>query len=358
MLPNDAEIDALIRLGGMAPSGGNMQAWRVLVRADCLELSLRAERAGSFLDVAHRASVFSLGSFIENVCLAASWMGLDHQVEIHEFRAASDQIATIRYLRRAEDMEKDSLYEQIPRRHTNRHLHQGRALSEETISALRESIQQRPLVRLCTISSATEKQTAAGILGKGNVLLIQHQVLFSQMMSEIRWNRNDAERSGDGVAISTLELPSPAVLLLRTLRRYPPLRRLLPRRALEKMPEPAVMGCSHLCVLALRGALSTEGFVNAGRAVQRLWLKATALQLAVQPLATLPFLVLRVQEFDAAGLSGSEARQLRMLGAELKDLYALGEDEFPLFVFRLSSPAASASDRSLRLPHRSLYTSC
>ena len=356
MPPNDTETDEFIRLGGMAPSGGNAQPWQVLVRPDSLELSLHPERAGLFLDVGHWGSIFAIGSFLENVCLASSWMGFTPQVEIHEFRAPSDKVATVRYVEQRASTEKDALHEQITQRHTNRHLHQGPALPEETIEALRSSIRHWPLMRVCAISEATEKKRAAAIFGKANVLLIRHHVLFSQLMRELRWSRSDADRTRDGVALSTLELPNSAVWLLRALRRFPPLRKLLPKSGLEKMPEPALLGCSHLCALTVREPLSTECLVNAGRAAQRLWLKATALQLSVQPFAALPFLVLRAQSFDGAGLSPSEARELLSLGAELKAIYSLGGDEFPLFVFRLSSPAAAASDRALRLPHRSLYS--
>ncbi|MEY2934809.1 MAG: hypothetical protein RL033_5558, partial [Pseudomonadota bacterium] len=76
----DTEIEALIRLGGMAPSGGNTQPWQVSARSDHLELSLHPDRVGSFLDLGFRGSLFSVGSFIENVCVASAAMGLAHQV--------------------------------------------------------------------------------------------------------------------------------------------------------------------------------------------------------------------------------------------------------------------------------------
>ena len=353
---NDTELAELIRFGGMAPSGGNAQPWQVLVRPDSLELALHPKRTGSLLDVGHLASVFSTGSFLENVCLAASAMGLTHRVKVHEFRGPSDTIATISFLERTEPTEKDPLYEQIPRRHTNRQLHHGPAIPQATIEALGNAIGPWPLVRLCAVSSATEKQTAAALLGKGQALIIQHHVLFGEMMRELRWTRQEAERTRDGVAISTLELPTAAVLLLRALRGCPPLRKLLPRGALEKMLDASVLGCSHLCVLASREPFSTDALVHAGRALQRLWLKATALQLAIQPIATLPFLLLRLHRFGGAGLSASEARELDALGAGLKALHSLGEEEFPVLIFRLSSPVAAASDRALRLPYQSLYS--
>jgi len=131
----DAEIDELIRLGGMAPSGGNTQPWKVLVQSDSLELCLHPDRVGSFLDVGHRASILSFGSFIENVCLASTALGLVQRVEIHEFQRLSAPIATIRFLHRTAPGERDPLYEQIPRRHSNRQLHQGPALPAQLLEA-------------------------------------------------------------------------------------------------------------------------------------------------------------------------------------------------------------------------------
>ena len=351
----DSEIDEIIRLGGLAPSGGNAQPWKIRVDANCLELGIQPERAGSFLDVGYLASLYSLGSFLENVCLASTSLGLTYEVQLHEFRIPTDPVATVRYRERSEGLEKDPLYEQIPRRHTNRHLHQGALLPNEVVESLRAAMRPWPRLGLATLSDSSGKKRAAAILGRSNALSLRHPVLFHQMMNELRWSTAEAQSSRDGVAISTLELPPPAVILLRTLRRYPTLRWLLPRPALEKMPEAAVMGCSHLCVQTIRGAPSTENFVNAGRALQRAWLQASALELAVQPLAILPFLVLRARRFQSTGFSPRQADEVLKLGADLNALYSLGEDEFPVFIFRLSAPAAAASERALRLPHRELY---
>jgi nitroreductase len=349
----DAEIEELIRLGGLAPSGGNTQPWQVSAHSDHLLLSLAPDRVGSFLDLGFRGSVFSVGSFIENVCLASTAMGLSHQVQVHEFRNLPDPVATIRYHGRTKP-EQSPLFDQIGQRHTNRHLHRGPALPQASIDALRDSMRRWPETQLGALSELADKKRVAAILGKGNALLLRHPTTFGQMMTELRWSRAEADRTRDGVAISTLELPQSAVVLLHVLRRFPALRMLLPQGALEKMPEPAVLGSSHVCALSVRGELSTEALVNAGRALQRLWLTAASMRLSVQPLATLPFLVLRARQ-GGEGLADSETRQLLSLGADLGAAYSLQQDEFPLFIFRLASPAAAATDRALRLPPGALH---
>ena len=138
---SETEVDEIVRLGGMAPSGGNSQPWHVRAAADRLDVSLSAERIGTFLDVGYKGSVFSIGSFIENATLASTAMGLTHQVEVHEFRSVSDRVATIQYLQRGGAEKRDPLFEQITRRHTNRHLHHGPLLPQASIDALVQTIE-------------------------------------------------------------------------------------------------------------------------------------------------------------------------------------------------------------------------
>lgn len=353
--PSEAEMDEFVRQGGMAPSGGNAQPWRVALKPGALELHLEPGRTGSFLDVEGTASRFAAGCFIENVCLAAAAGGWRADVAASPEGNPSEALVTLRFSR-SDPAPRDPLVDQIPRRHTNRRLHEGPPIEPLVIEQLRQALGQHDEVRLVAVTDPAKKREAAAHLGVGEAILLQHSQLFSDMLSELRWTRVEAERTRDGVALSTLELPAAAVGLLHALRKWPGLRRLLPRPALKKMPEPLLLGSSHLCVVPLRGAPSTQALIGAGRAVQRVWLRATELGLAVQPLAALPFMLLRATHFGGAGFSPEECRELQDAGAGLQVLLGLSADELPLFIFRLSR-AAAASDRALRLPHRQLYLS-
>ena len=347
------EIAKLCKAGGMAPSGGNVQPWKVLAHSSSLTLSLHPKRTGGFLDIEHYASKFSLGSFIENVSLTSTELGLAHKIVIED---RDDSIATIQYLQRLDVLEKDPLYQQIPNRHTNRQLHHGDCFPDETVDELRTSIQKWPFARLTALSDKQQKKNTASILGKGDALRIKHDPMFFDMMSEIRWDQEEAIRSRDGVAISTLELPKQAILMLQLLHKYSWLRKFIPSPAFEKISTPSVMESSHMCVLSLRHELSTENLINAGRAVQRLWLKATEMGVSFQPMTALPFMLIRTLLFSGSGFNTAENDKLTMLGQQLTALYSLDKDEFPLFIFRIARPVAPASDIALRLPPNSIYS--
>jgi hypothetical protein len=224
------------------------------------------------------------------------------------------------------------------------------------IEQLREALGKHSEARLVAVADPAKKLEAASHLGTGEAIFLRHSQLFSDMLSELRWTRAEAERTRDGVALSTLELPPAAVGLLHALRKWPGLRKLLPKQALKKMPEPLLLGSSHLCVVPLCGAPGNQALLRLGRAAQRLWLRATELGLAVQPLAALPFMLVRATHFGGAGFDPEECRELEAAGAGLRALLGLSADELPLFIFGLSR-SAPASDRALRLPHRQLYRS-
>jgi hypothetical protein len=353
MTPSEIQLDEWVRLGGMAPSGGNSQPWRVALVSGSLELRLDPTRASSFLDVAHTASIFATGCFTENVCLAAAVDGWSVDVTVHELDDVAQPLATLRF-RRALDARRDSLYDQIASRRTNRRWHEGPALSDAVIERLRTALGTSANTRISTLTELAQKRHAAAQLGKADAILIRHSQLFRGILSELRWTQAEAVEKHDGVAISTLEMPPAVVKLLRVLRAVPALRRLLPMSALEKMAELPLLNCSHLCLMSVRGELSSTALVASGRAAQRLWLMATKLGLSLQPLAALSFLLLRVTRFGGVGLSRQQCRELQLAADELRGLFALNVDEFPLFPFRLSR-TAPASDRALRLQHHRLY---
>jgi nitroreductase len=350
---SDTEVDELMRMGGLAPSGGNVQPWKVTAGASHLDLRLHPEHAKGFLDVGYGASLLSLGAFLENVCLTAAALGLVQEVEIHEFREVSDLVVRLRTVGRGPAV-CSPLYEAIPRRHTNRRFHEGAVLPQSTLDELKQATEEWPRAQLAAVSEASSKRRLARVLGGADVVRTRHSTMFSEMMSEVRWSDEEATRTRDGLALSTLELSAADRLALRALNAWPALRRVVPRGAMENAALAPVMACSHVCLLSLEGDLTPEAMVNAGRAVQRLWLKATSLELSLQPMTALPFMVLRARFHAGAGFTRVEAEEVLRLGSELGELYSLSGDQLPIFVFRLSK-TGPASNRALRRPQQTLY---
>jgi hypothetical protein len=89
--------------------------------------------------------------------------------------------------------------------------------------------------------------------------------------------------------------------------------------------------------------------VRGGRALQRVWLEATAHGLAVQPVT--PLSLFDLHEADTSWLSTTERRALKRLARSIGRLFAIG-DACPILILRLHHGSEVAPVRAARRPIR------
>jgi hypothetical protein len=349
------ELHRLVEAGGMAPSGGNIQPWHVTATDDTLGVRFNLPRATSFLDVGRLASALAAGAFVENVTIAAESLGLRFTLVLGETTDDDAPLAQLRFTGRRDPagVWPHPLYPFIPQRTTNRQLHEGPPIDAHTIDAIAAAAGGgEGRCRCVALGTGEARREVARLLGATDVLRMFHREMHEQMFAELRWSPEESRATRDGIDVATLELPPEAIAQLGTLRSHELVVRAVPPEAIAGLAQRAIMGSSHMACLTLSGTGRTPtryALLEAGRTLARLWLTATQLGVALQPWSVLPFLVLRVRHFGAAGLSAAEASEIERLGCELEQLFDLGDGEVPVFVFRLAyAPAASA--RALRLP--------
>ena len=141
-------------------------------------------------------------------------------------------------------------------------------------------------------------------------------------------------------------------MVLAILSRYQVARR-VPHIVLEALPTSALLRYSHFCCLSLNQPLTPETLFTAGRILQQIWLRATCLKLALQPWTALPFFLIRALYFPGTGFNPRTELEIKALGEDLRHLFGLPPQSFPLFLFRVSK-AKPPSGRSLRLDSTSL----
>ena len=351
----EPDVALLCEAGALAPSGGNIQPWRVQVDGNALKLALDPVRAHSFLDVGHYASIYALGSFLENVCIASETLGLLYTLEVGPFRDLEDAFVTLTYTGRAAEPREHPLHAQLARRCTNRQMSDGTIIQDAAIDRLKEALGSEEYVKLSYLVDESDRKSVANILGKADVIRTKHDVLAGQMFDELRFTSKDATQTKDGIDVDTLEMPSAAIAFVQKLRDYPTLRRVLPGKLFEGFAQEPLSKSSHVCLVSLKRSPNSVSLIEAGRAVQRLWLKATELNLAVQPMTVLPFLMLRSELFGGDGFSSKDNAMVVSLAKRLRGVFHITPDEIPLFLFRLSR-ASEPSQRALRRPWRDFTT--
>jgi hypothetical protein len=340
------QIHALLTAGSLAPSGGNCQPWRARARSRSIELSLDPAWRRSIIDACGHAAVMALGSFAENVTLAARAMGLRATSVVRDGDPGNTRLVEVHF---APDHHaaRDELVELIPVRATNRQPHVGAAISDTVVDRLRAAAHNERGHWLQTVAADDDKRAVADILARADRVRVRNRALHREMFSELRWSPAAAAESGDGIDVRSLHVPAAGHLLLRLMCSYRATQ-YLPKTVIEALSRRLLVQSSHLCALVMPKPLTLLSWFEAGRTIQRVWLTAERYQLSIHPWTVLPFLELRAPCHTTEVFSAAEQSEIADLNLRLRTAFAVPENRQPFFVFRLFSAQRSPA----RAPRR------
>ena len=339
-------LEALAGHGVLAPSGGNCQPWKLEARGDRIRCLHDVDRSRSFLDFQHRASYLAFGALAENVAIAASQLGLG--VEARAFPEAPDpRVVCDLHLHRDAAVRPDPLAEVIADRATNRRLGKRVPLAPEARAALLEAAAVRGGT-LHLLEEPEAMRQVSAILERGDRLRFLSPIMHKEMMSEVRWTPEEALRTRDGLDVGTLELSAAdraGMQVTRAFRVMELVGRFGGGQALGKPTRKAVEASSALGLVTFPGTGPADHF-GGGRALQRVWLTATAQGLAFQPLTAIVYLFNRL-EAGGEGLTGAERAELTELRAAWRALLPVPDGHSEIMLFRLAK-APPPTVRALR----------
>jgi len=343
---------SLIEAAILAPSGGNNQPWEFYVEGGALYVVNDRSRASSpTLDVGERATYAALGAAVENIVVAAA--GAGRSARVQWLPVAENPLIAARIV--IEDspasVEDAALSPYIEARLTNRQPGRQAPLTADQVAALTAAASARGgQLHLC--SEPARLHEIGEILGIGDGVRMFTAALHAEMMSELRWDPRETETTRDGIDIATLELSGAQRGMIRMMRRFGVARfmgRLGAGKALIAGARQALTASSAFAVITIPGHSLTD-YLQGGRAMERVWLTATSLGLAFQPMAALAYLLMRVRFFAGQGVAPEVARTLNALLQRMDRVFPeMDPGHGHVLYFRLAN-AAPASLRSLRRP--------
>jgi hypothetical protein len=347
---SDAVIRKIVAAGVLAPSGGNVQPWKfVWTRNTKLRCSLDPTRLSSFLDYDRRAAHLSLGAAVENMCLTALDLGFspeisaisrqDNTVQCEITLSPSDSKLTGHELLAARA---------IKERTTNRRLSARVPLDPKDRETLEQVASSRG-AQLHLLTGEDELREIGAILGAGDKFRFTCETLYREMISEMRWQPAETAATRDGIDIETLELRKFDKSGMRLLSSWGVVQFLRKTGAIsfiERSAQVSVGAASAVALVTIPGT-SSESFFEGGRVVEAIWLAATVLGLAIQPMSALPYIFGRLE--NGSGFDANEVGILTTLRARYLKLFKLGNNVAELLLFRIAK-AGPLSVRSLRRP--------
>ncbi|MDO3635379.1 Rv1355c family protein [Mycolicibacterium arseniciresistens] len=347
----DTELPDLPGLTGVlaaaairAPSGGNVQPWRIDVTPDALTIGVATERT-SAMDVGHRGSAVALGAALFNARVAAAAHDVLGPVTVTEHTGGVPLQATLRLGDRS-DADLAELYRPMLARESNRHHGTPGPLDPATAEAL-HAIATRHGATLRLLTTDTELAGAAGILAAADRVRYLTPRLHAEMISELRWP-GDPDFD-EGIDVRSLEMDAGDLAVLDILRRPEVMAHLADWQAGSALGEDThdrVRASCALAVVTVAGD-ALRDYASGGEAVEAVWIAAQTHGLGVQPVSPV-FLYARSDD-ELRDLSPQFAGELAGLASDFARLAGTGPDDAIALILRLAAtgPASVRSRRRL-----------
>ncbi|MGW5315457.1 Rv1355c family protein [Nocardia thailandica] len=340
-------VTAILACAQRAPSGGNVQPWRLDTPSGLVRVTLDPSRT-SAMDIGLRGSAVAVGAALYNARAAAAAHGLLGETRFVTGDRAAPLTAELR-LGDGTDAALAADYPAALARETSRHLGDARPLPPEAGTVLAAAAAAES-ANLRVLTAAPDLAAAADLLGDSDRVRYLTPQLHAQLYGELRWPGEDLRT---GIDIRSLE-PAPDELAeIQVGRRADVMARLRDwqaGRALGDFTADRVKASSALVAVTFAtggGRPDLAGYARAGAAVERVWLAAQRLGLAVQPVS--PVFLYAGRREDLRIVSPEFTDTLATIQGHFLDLLGVPVDESVALVLRLSF-AAAASVRSRRLP--------
>ena len=271
-------VEALVRDAIQAPSGGNMQAWIWQWSGRQLFLFLDAERTVKLVDYNALGTITGLGAAAESLVLSAHARGLHVAVSDFPSESIPEWVATFEFFEQPQphcaSHACDDLYSMLYRRQCNRSRSTGaiEPAQMEQIGAF-ASEAGAGAFNLSFLTDRAKIAQLGQIAGVTDRLRFTHEALHTELVQEIRWSHEEAQRTGDGIDIDLIDLKPSEKAGFQLARQWPLMRMVasLPAggRGIEKLAR-ELLQTDHAIGLITTTEISPRAYFNGGRFYQRL----------------------------------------------------------------------------------------
>lgn len=318
---------ALVSSAILAANAHNTQPWLFQVDDSRIDLFADKSREIGTIDPFLREMHIGLGCALENLLLAARARGYEYRLSLAPGLSGSTHVARIDLY--PDSKEVSTLYEAIPRRHTNRYPYDtSRPVRRRTLSALGALNDEQEVKVFWFAKEAGRKEVGGLLVDAAKAINTDDKQSYDNSLKWLRLGEEAIQSHRDGLTLDTLGISGPTLLAAK----------MLPKPSLKNSGEEwlsslrdQARSASAFGILAIRDYDDEAQRMRAGRIWQRMHLWITKEGLAAQPMNQLH------ERADREVQLGTEPR----FGDALKDLVD-DPSWHATFTFRLGHPTQSA----------------
>ncbi len=342
IIPDKDIIKQLVSAAAAAPSTGNDQPWKWLYKKGVLCLFHDEFRSFSFGDFQKTASFISFGAAYENLFIHAVNLGLEPYYTLFPDSSTEKLVAAIRFKAlqpKPEIKLIKPLDKAIFRRHTNRLMAPRSTVSEDILLRLKTLSESVPGAKLKYFTAEADLRGLAMIIGAcDKIRLLNPDGHYDFVHREMRWSDEDAELTRDGIDIQTLGLGHSlmaAMGVIRSEKVIHAVKELGGGNALGMLAMRTVSTASALCLISIPG-YTLKNFFEGGRSMERFWLEATNLNLAIHPLISPLYLFSRILQGNGEGLEEKNIQELRILREQFNKITGSDNNDSEVFLAKIA----------------------
>jgi molybdopterin/thiamine biosynthesis adenylyltransferase len=361
IVPDADTIRKLIHSACAAPSTGNDQPWKWLYNNGTLHLFHDEFRSFSFGDFQKMASFISLGAAYENLYINALALGIEPILQFLPNGSSEKLVASINFkqLKGNEDaVFLRPLDQKIFERYTNRNPGPKANIPLSTLDLLTGFAESINGAKVQWFTNENDLDTLAKIIGAcDRIRLLNDAGHYDFVHREMRWTKEEADNSKDGIDIRTLGLSNSQLAALSVIKDETVIRELKSfdgGHAFDMLAKRTIANASALCMITLP-EYNLKNFFEGGRSMERLWLAATDLNLAVHPLISPLYLFPRITHSNGEGLDAKSILELNTLRDKFIKLTKLDDNRAEVFLTKIAI-APEPSVKTQRLPIEKVLT--
>ena len=348
----------LIEAAILAPTPDNNQPWRFAVRDERLLLFLDPARTLPS-DVNSMFDLVGLGAAIENACIAARQAGYQRHVEVIDCppEVLKDPARPVASIAFAPGGRPDPLYPYVATRCTCRKLYATKPLPAESLTQMAAAAAQAGAVRVDWVTDRSQISELARLLAASDLIRFQYEPFHNELFRQLRFTAQEAEQTRDGLDVRTLELPPGVGWFLRKLQPWKRMRMVHKLGLGRLLTLPSALAVKRSAAVGLLSVShpNVDSFLKGGMALERLWLMATALNLALQPLGSLPIFLAHWHQLGGSRLGAAHVARVQYLSDRLRALLPQLRQGVLQIMFRVGQSPLPRF-RSLRRRVEEVYT--
>jgi molybdopterin/thiamine biosynthesis adenylyltransferase len=347
--------DAALR----APSGGNLQPCKWIVRNGIFFLFYDESRSESWLNFDKLGLYVALGAAIENVSVKALELNLEASVHYFPLSQEGTAVAAISFTHSrpaSPSLRFRGLAKYIDSRSTNRNQGERQLLPTQVYKEMQQVTRSIPGCEMHIIEQREQLDTLGEILSACDRIRLITQKAHSDFYKEIRWTQEEADRTGDGLEAELLDLSAEDLTGLKVAQDWESMNMIRAwdkGRGLQKMTRKSIKNASAAALITV-SSQKVEDLIQAGRSVERSWLHAGSLRLAAHPMISIISLLQRVKTNELGDFSAEVRHELIQKTQSFQELFNLDDSQRCVFLFKLSV-ADEMHKKSGRLPFDQVF---